>query len=403
MRCSALARSALAAVFIVSWLGTTAVVNAGKEDREGRGDGYVETDLVVNKSVNNIPTLTDKNGIVHIAKFFDPNLLNPWGVGESATSPFWVSDNNAGKATLYNTQGAPQARIVSIPAPGDPLGSSGAPTGLVFNTAQSEPAFNISGVDSAGVPTTAPAVFLFATEDGTIVGWNPNVNPAGFQAGTSGMHGIIAVDNSSVTHPASGGAVYKGLAIATNEKGATFLYATDFRGGKVDIFDANFATVASFTDPELPRHYAPFNIVPIGDELFVTFAVQNDAKHDDVAGEGHGIVDVFEPDGEMRQRFAQHGQLNSPWGVALAPRDFGELGGAVLIGNFGNGHINAFDPDSGRFLGKVRDPKGKVILIDGLWTIMFGNGGNGGATGTLYFTAGANGEQDGLFGSLNPD
>jgi uncharacterized protein (TIGR03118 family) len=171
----------------------------------------------------------------------------------------------------------------------------------------------------------------------------------------------------------------------------------------VDIFDPTFATVASFTDPELPRHYAPFNVVAIGDELFVTFAVQNDAKHDDVAGEGHGIVDVFEPDGEMRQRFAQHGQLNSPWGAALAPRDFGELGGAVLIGNFGNGHINAFDPDSGRFLGKVRDPKGKLILIDGLWTIMFGNGGNGGATGTLYFTAGPNGEQDGLFGSLNPN
>lgn len=400
MRCSALARSALAAVFIVSCLGTTAVVNAGKEDKE---DGYVETDLVVNKSVNNVPTLTDRNGIVHIAKFVDPNLLNPWGVGESATSPFWVSDNNAGKSTLYNTQGAPQARVVSIPAPGDPLGASGTPTGLVFNTAQSQQAFKISGVNSAGVPTTASAVFLFATEDGTIVGWNPNVNPEGFASGTAGMHGIIAVDNSSVTHPASGGAVYKGLAIATNEKGATFLYATDFRGGKVDIYDANFATVASFTDPKLPHHYAPFNVIPIGDELFVTFAVQNDAKHDDVAGEGHGIVDVFEPDGELRQRFAQHGQLNSPWGVARAPRDFGELGGSVLIGNFGNGHINAFDPDSGRFLGKVRDPKGKTILIEGLWTIKFGNGGNGGATDTLYFTAGPNGEQDGLFGSLNPN
>jgi uncharacterized protein (TIGR03118 family) len=135
----------------------------------------------------------------------------------------------------------------------------------------------------------------------------------------------------------------------------------------------------------------------------VTFAVQDEAKHDDVAGEGHGIVDVFEPDGELRQRFAQHGQLNSPWGVTLAPPDFGELGGSVWIGNFGNGHINAFDPDSGRFLGKVRDPKGKTILIDGLWTIRFGNGGNGGATDTLYFTAGPNGEQDGLFGSLNPD
>src|SRR6202140_2012213 len=235
-----------------------------------------------------------------------------------------------------------------------------------------------------------------------IVAWNPYVNPEGCQPGTAGMNGVFPVYNSTVTHPESGGgAVYKGLAIATTEKGATFLYATDFRGGKVDIYDATFATVASFTDPELPHHYAPFNVVPIGDELFVTFAVQNDARHDDVAGEGHGIVDVFEPDGELRQRFAQHGQLNSPWGVALAPRDFGELGGSVLIGNFGNGHINAFDPDSGRFLGKVRDPKGKAILIEGLWTIMFGNGGNGGATDTLYFTAGPNGEQDGLFSRLN--
>jgi uncharacterized protein (TIGR03118 family) len=175
----------------------------------------------------------------------------------------------------------------------------------------------------------------------------------------------------------------------------------------VEMYDVNFHALTSppaFVDPKLPDSYAPFNIVPINGELFVTFAVQNAEKHDDVAGQSHGIVDVFELDGTLRQRFAQHGQLDSPWGVALAPTGFGELGGALWIGNFGNGHINAFDPESGKFLSKVRDSKGQAILIDGLWTITFGSGnGNGGATNTLYFTAGPNGETDGLFGSLNPN
>ena len=187
----------------------------------------------------------------------------------------------------------------------------------------------------------------------------------------------------------------------------TRLYATNFRSGMVEMYDVNFHALTSppaFVDPKLPDSYAPFNIVPINGELFVTFAVQNAEKHDDVAGQSHGIVDTFELDGTFRQRFAQHDQLNSPWGVALAPTGFGELGGALWIGNFGNGHINAFDPDSGKFLSKVRDPKGKAILIDGLWTITFGsNLDNGGSANTLYFTAGPNGETDGLFGSLNPN
>jgi uncharacterized protein (TIGR03118 family) len=173
------------------------------------------------------------------------------------------------------------------------------------------------------------------------------------------------------------------------------------------MYDVSFQTLTSppaFVDPKLPGSYAPFNIVPINGALFVAYAVQDAAKHDDVAGQGHGIVDVFELDGTMRQRFAQHGQLDSPWGVALTPSGFGELGGSVWIGNFGNGHINAYNLDSGKFLSKVRDPKGQAILIDGLWTIRFGsNNGNGGAANTLYFTAGPNGETDGLFGSLNPN
>ena len=408
MRRSTLA-TALVAVFI-SYLGTPAAVKTG---------GYVATDLVVNRS------FTDKNGIAHTSQIQDPNLLNPWGVTEIPTgSPFWVSDNAAGVATLYNVlastpnSATENPRVVSIPTPGDPLGSSGAPTGTVFNITtlpdptQDKGGFMISGVDvRTGKETRLPARFLFATEDGTIVGWNPNLNPVGFDPAKSGNYGIIAVDNSGNNFDTNAnpktGAVYKGLAIATDAKGQTLLYATNFRSGMVEAYTDDFHAVASppaFVDPKLPDSYAPFNIVLINGELFVTFAVQNADKHDDVAGQSHGIVDVFDLDGTFRQRFAQHDQLNSPWGVALAPTGFGELGGALWIGNFGNGHINAFDPDTGKFLSKVRDPKGKAILIDGLWTITFGsNNDGGGAANTLYFTAGPNGETDGLFGSLNPN
>jgi uncharacterized protein (TIGR03118 family) len=404
MRRSTLA-TALVAVFI-SYLGTPAAVKTG---------GYVETDLVVNKS-----PLTDKNGISHRGTV-DPNLLNPWGVTETPTgSPFWISDNAAGKSTLYNVPAnAPNSvtinpRVVRIPTPVDLLGSSGAPTGTVFNITTlpgSTPGFMISGVDANNKPRSAPALFIFATEDGTIVGWNPAVNPEGFDPANAGNYGIIARNNSGNNFDPDAnpktGAVYKGLAIATDANGQTRLYATNFRNGRVEMYNVNFQTLTSpraFVDPKVPDSYAPFNIVPINGELFVTYAVQDAEKHDDVAGQSHGIVDVFDLDGTFRQRFAQHGQLNSPWGVALAPTGFGELGGALWIGNFGNGQINAFNPDTGKFLSKVRDPKGQAIVIDGLWTITFGsNKGNGGAANTLYFTAGPNDETDGLFGSLNPN
>jgi len=405
MRRSTLA-TALVAVFI-SYLGTPAAVKTG---------GYVPTDLVTNRS------FTDKNGIPHTGQIQDANLLNPWGVTEIPTgmgSPFWISDNAAGVSTLYNVPASKpntvtkNPLVVSIPTP---VGSSGAPTGTVFNitTSSSNPGFIISGVDKDGAETSAPARFLFATEDGTIVGWNPGVgsSPSSFN-GPNGVstQGIIAVDNSGNNFDPNAtvktGAVYKGLAIATDANGMTRLYVTNFRSGMVEAYRDDFHAVASppaFVDPKLPDSYAPFNIVPIHGQLFVTFAVQNAEKHDDVAGQSHGIVDVFDLDGTFRQRFAQHDQLNSPWGVALAPTGFGELGGALWIGNFGNGQINAFDPESGKFLSKVRDPKGKAILIDGLWTITFGsNLGNGGSANTLYFTAGPNGETDGLFGSLNPN
>jgi uncharacterized protein (TIGR03118 family) len=366
----------------------------------GVAAGFLETDIFANKN-----PLTDANGIVHTPMVVDGNLQNPWGVGATPTSPFWVSDNNSGKSTLYNvtsTTFAVNTRVVSIPSPSNPLGG-GAPTGLVFNIAPAStpPAFPIKGFTAGATATTLSAVFLFATEDGTIVGWNPGVNHMGV---TTGNDAIIAVNNSN--NPVAGnGAVYKGLAIAT-ANGKTLLYATNFRAGTVEVYDTAFNRVISpgaFTDPNLPRGYAPFNIVPIAGKLVVTFAVQDAAKHDDVAGESHGIVDTFNFNGGSLQRLVQHGQLNSPWGVALAPANFGPLAGSLLIGNFGNGHIDAYNLTTGEFIDKVRDPHGLAIVIDGLWTLRVGNSGSNGNPNTVYFTAGPNGETDGLFGSLTPN
>ena len=382
----------LAALSLISLFGTATAVSAA---------GFIETDLVVNQQVNGTPTLTDANGIVHVAKFYDPHLVNPWGVGESATSPFWVSDNGAGLSTLYNSAGTPQSLVVSIPAPGAPLGHDGAPTGLVFNIAGGPTGvFKVSGVNGGGVATSAAAVFLFATEDGTILGWNPGVNPIGFDPAKAGTYAIIAVPTP--------GAVYKGLAIAKDAGGTPHLYATNFHAGTVDVFGGDFEPATdlaanAFVDPHLPKGYAPFNIVPINGQLFVTYAVQDNEAHDDVAGQGHGIVNVFDLHGQLLQRFAQHGQLDSPWGIAIAPPSFGDLAGALLIGNFGNGHINGYNPLTGEFVDKLRDSHGQAVVIDGLWTVTFGNGGNGGDRKTLYFTAGPNGESDGLFGSLAPN
>jgi uncharacterized protein (TIGR03118 family) len=362
---------------------------------------YVETDLVVNRQVDGVPTLVDSNGITHVAKFFDANLVNPWGIAESDTSAFWISDGGAGVATLYNTAGAPQPLVVSIPSPANPLGTGGTPTGTVFNNVPAaQGAFKLSGFNSAGNPVTAPAIFLFAAKDGTILGWNPGVNPAGFDPAKAGKYAVIAVDNSA-------SAAYTGLAIATDSDGTTRLYAANFRAGTVDVFDTSFKQVISnnaFADPSLPRGYAPFNVAAITingtTRMFVTYAIQDPRN---VFGQGHGIINTFHLDGSVPQRFAQHGQLNAPWGIVLTPNGFGELGGTLWIGNFGDGRINAYDPTTGELLNKVRTPDGRPIVIDRLWTIRFGNGGNGGSVDTLYFTAGPNGETDGLFGSLDAE
>jgi uncharacterized protein (TIGR03118 family) len=353
-----------------------------------------------------------------VAQVLDPNLVNPWGISESSGSPFWISDNNAGVSTLYNvpgTDGSPVSinpLVVSIPTPDNPTGATGAPTGTVFNIdGGPSGGFVISGVDRNGNPNSASAVFLFATEDGTIVGWNPNVNPAGFDMTKAGTFGTIAVDNSQVPDAANG-AVYKGLAIATDPNtGQTLLYAANFRSGQIDVFDTSFnaATLpdGAFTDPNLPNGYAPFNVQELGGKIYVTYAKQNADMHDDVAGAGHGFVDVFNLDGtpglaDGNMRLVSRGPLNSPWGLAIAPDSFGKFGGALLVGNFGNGKINAFDPNTGAFLGQLKDPDGEPIQIDGLWALKVGNGGSGGDANSVYFTAGLDHEMHGLFGSLSP-
>jgi uncharacterized protein (TIGR03118 family) len=315
-------------------------------------------------------------------------------------------------STLYDAAGVARSLVVSIPAPtipATPLNNKGTPTGVVFNIAASSGAFPISGFDKSGNAVSVPAQFLFATEDGTILGWNSSVFAPGDPNKTApSTHAIIAVDNS----PSA--AVYKGLAIATDAVGTTRLYATNFRAGTVNVFNANFMPATppgAFTDPQLPRGYAPFNIVPIGSpsgsasaaQFVVTYAVQNAQKHDDVAGMSHGIVNTFDLDGASLHRLIQHGQLNSPWGVALAPASFGPLANQLLIGNFGNGHIDAYNPTTGEFVDKMRDSHGQAIVIDGLWSLRVGSSTAGSSNfgpNMVFFTAGPNGEQDGLFGAI---
>jgi uncharacterized protein (TIGR03118 family) len=313
------------------------------------------------------------------AEVKDPNLVNPWGIAVGPASPFWIADNKTGVSTLYDSAGRPfpsaTPLTVTIPPPAGGTAPS-SPTGIVFNGTAS---FMLSG---------APALFIFSTEDGTIAAWNLLDPP----------HAPIKFDNSA------SGAVYKGIAIATNN-GANFVYATNFHAGTIDVFDTNFAPAGSFTDPTVPAGYAPFGIRNIGGNLYVTFALQDSDKHDDVGGAGHGFVDVFKPDGTFH-RLISNGDLNSPWGLAVAPNNFGAFSGNLLVGNFGDGLIHAFDTATGTPTGTLLGPSGRALQIPGLWGLTFGNGSLGGDLGTLYFTAGIPGpgqiEDHGLFGAIRP-
>ena len=321
-------------------------------------NAYVVTPLVSN---NGVPGTT-----------VDPHLVNAWGLTASPTSPWWVNAADADKSLLYNTAGGKLALEVTV---------AGGPTGIVFN---GNPGFPVGA-------TNAVARFIFATESGTIAGW------------AGGASAEVRVDNSEA------GAIYKGLAIATTGAG-TFLYAANFAEARVDVFDHTWSPANSaggFADPTLPAGYAPFGIQAIGSRVFVAFAKQGESgggSIEEEAGQGLGFVDAFDTDGNFLVRVAQHGQLNAPWGLAMAPDGFGRFSGDLLVGNFGDGQINAYEElPNGHFehRGVLQSGDGKPVVIDGLWALQFGHGAtNNGPTNALFFTAGPNGEEDGLFGMI---
>ncbi len=310
------------------------------------------------------PLVSDQPGV---AARTDPNLVNAWGLTASGGSPWWVSDNGTDLSTLYRGDGTPQALVVKV---------AGGPTGTVFNP-----------TTGFVLPTGGKALFLFDGEDGIVRAWN----------GAQGTTAIVVADRSSV------GAIYKGLAIADTASGPR-LYAADFHNARVDVFNASFGLVpGGFVDSSLPAGYAPFNVQTIGDRVFVAYAKQDEAAEDEVAGQGTGFVDAYDLAGNLLGRVAQHGQLNAPWGLALAPEGFGRFGGDLLVGNFGDGQINAYEElPNGHFehRGELRGSDGNPLTIDGLWALRFGNGANAGPTGTLFFTAGPDEETHGLFGSI---
>lgn len=303
----------------------------------------------------------------------DPNLVNAWGLVSGPTTPWWISDNGTGKSTLYNAGTATIPAVFVVAGAG---GGQSAPTGLVFNG-------GTSFVVNNGVGTS-PARFIFSSEDGTISAFR-------------GAPIVVVVDSSA------SGAVYKGLAIASTASGDR-LYATNFHAGRVEVFDGQFHQVVvagAFTDATLPTGYAPFGIQNLGGTIYVTYALQDGDAHDDVAGAGHGFVDAYDTNGILIRRVASGDELNSPWGLALAPADFGAFSNDLLVGNFGDGRIHAFDPVTLEARGPLHSVDGPPVVIDGLWALSFGKGApaNGGLN-TLFFTAGPDGEQHGLFGTL---
>lgn len=337
-------------------------------------NAYVVTNLVANTA--------------GAAPIVDPNLVDPWGISISASSPFWVSNHLSGTSTLYNGSGTITPTVVIIPKGSASMFSLGRPTGQVQN--------NLSATFPTSFLLPAPdgkvASFIFCTDDGTISAWNGSVT-----ASTA----VVTVDNSAAN------AVYKGMAIGTSAIGAT-IYAANFRSGNIDVFNGtwNKVTLAgSFADPQVPSGFAPFNIWNLSGKLYVTYAKQDANQFLDVAGAGNGYVAVFDLNGNLLAHLASGGALNSPWGVAIAPASWGAFGNDLLVGNFGDGRINAYNTELGFYAGYLQDPNGNPISISGLWALIFGNGKSGGDTHTLYFAAGTpdgSSVQRGIIGSIAP-
>lgn len=331
-------------------------------------NAYIQHNLV-----SDVPGLADVT---------DPNLIDPWGMSFSATSPYWVSNHGKGNTTIYSNANTTtgitiSSTVVTIP----PAAGGASPSPATGQVQNNTTGFLLANGNKAS--------FIFCTEDGTVSAWN------------GGTTATVMIDNSAA------GAVYKGMAIATNN-GAPMLYLANFSNGTVDVLDTTFkpTTVAGgFADPSLPAGLAPFNVWNVNGQLYVIYAKQDPTKKLDQPGIGNGAVDIFDLNGNLVQKLTSGGPLNSPWGVTIAPAGWGAFGGAVLIGNFGDGKINAFDPKTGNLLGTLQDTNGKAISIQGLWAILFGNGGSAGDTRYLYFVAGIfNGDTKvhGLLGSLAP-
>ena len=330
------------------------------------------------------------------ADFIDTRLVNAWGLAASATSPFWACDAGTGLSTIYTVNatntvplGTPNATLQPT-VPGAGGTPNGVCTGITPNTAPATtpPTFPVTAPGKSPVA----AGWIFVTEDGVLSAW---------ANGADATQAFVEMDNSNT-------AVYKGLTLVTTP--VVQLYAANFRAGTIDVFDAQFKPVTlatgSFTDSKIPAGFAPFNIWNLGGKLYVAYAKQDANKKFDVAGAGNGYVDVFDTTGKLLQSLVVGGTgslLNSPWGLAIAPATFGKFANDLLVGNFGDGLINAYDPATGAFVGTLQDASGNNIVIPGLWALIFGNGASGGDKDTLYFTAGPGGQKHGLLGSISAD
>jgi uncharacterized protein (TIGR03118 family) len=371
-----------------------AACGGGSGTNAGTSAMSLAADPPASGSFSDMALVSDKTGVVATTTTIDANLSNPWGIAVAPGLPFWIADNNSNLSTLYSGTGAVETQEITgstdvgVAIPSSAAGVQSNPTGQVYNGGGGFLIATPNGQESA--------LFMFDGEGGTIAGW----------AKDSGAAAVTAYDDGVVNGTAH--AVYKGLAIGT-VGGATYLYSTDLHNNKVDVFDTNFAKPAAmqgkFIDPTIPAGFVPFGIAAANDQLYVTFAMQDQAMHDEVTGAGLGYVDTFDFNGNFLNRFASAGVLNAPWGIAVAPAGFGSLAGDVLIGNFGDGTVNIFTPNGTSLAtsaGALMVSNGGTLSIPGLWSLAFGNGDPDKPTTTLFYTAGFANQTDGVFGSISP-